>query len=278
MYRPPPAIRAALDEGCAVVEHKKKPRQGAVGPGVQDVDELFVVLAGELEMLRGRSWAPAPPGTLGCFPRRKRYGIRARRGYDGPARIVSILFRASAGWNAGIPAGPVRLNAVWWRRLLELEAGSDYSPRGQRVLPLADLLSFLERLARALGAKAAKQPVRAAAEPRRPDTQAEWFEQWARAEDLIRERAGEGLDAAGLAQALHVSPTQLRRIFHAARGCSPKHALDAWRIAEARRLLRAGKLNATQVAARVGYRTLQRFSAAFKAATGQPPGKYAREP
>ncbi|MCZ7643757.1 MAG: AraC family transcriptional regulator [Planctomycetota bacterium] len=276
MYRPPPAMLRAFREGWAVVEHKKKQAQGRVGPSTSDCDEAYLVLLGELEILRGRSWAPAPPGTLAFHPARKRYGIRPKRGYNGPARIVSILFRAPRGWQPNLPRGPIRLGASWWRRFLDLEAQADYSASGQRVLPVRALMDLLEKLGAALNPPArGGRRAPAEREPRKPDTQAGWLELWARAEDAIRERAAGGLTAAELAEALHVSPTQLRRVFNAARGLPPKAALTAWRLDEAKRLLREGRLNAGEVAARVGYASLPRFSAAFKAATGEPPSRYA---
>jgi AraC family transcriptional regulator len=99
---------------------------------------------------------------------------------------------------------------------------------------------------------------------------------WTAAEDVIRARAADGLTAEQLARATHCSPTQLRRVFRAARGTTPKAAITAWRIDEAKRLLAAGRWTATQVAARVGFATPQRFAAVFRRVVGATPGKYAR--
>lgn len=279
-WRPTWELRAAFKAGQAVVHHKIKERQGCVGPCTADADELYAVIQGDLQFFDGRRWQPAPPRALNWFPRRKVYGIRPAPGYAGGVRVVSILFMARNGFAPGLPRGGVRLSAPWWRRFLDLETGATFDPRGLRVLGARDLEAFIEQLARAVAPKraAARKGGTPVSEPRRPDTEAEWLEVWTRAEDVIGARAGEGLTVDELAAAVHVSPTQLRRVFHAARGCSPKAALTAWRIEAARRLLRAGKLSITQVAARAGFGNLPRFSAAFKAAVGCTPTEFARRP
>lgn len=277
-WRPNSEHKAAFAQGRAVVQHKKKARQGTVGPCTSAADEVYAVAQGALEFFDGRSWTPAPERSLGLFPRRKVYGIRPAPGFSGPVRVVSILFMASSGLAQGMPRRAVRLTAPWWRRFVELEASADFDERGQRVLYLAELEAFVEQLARTI-APAANKRFRGRAiskdAPSRPDTEAGWLETWARAEDAIRERAGGGMTVDELAEAVNVSPTQLRRIFHAARGISPKAALTNWRIGEAKRLLRDGRLNVSQVAEKVGYGNLPRFSAAFKAAVGVSPTAFA---
>jgi AraC-like DNA-binding protein len=277
-WRPNSDNKAAFSQRRAVVQHKKKARQGAVGPCTSAADEVYVVAQGDLEFFDGRTWTPAPERSLGWFPRRNVFGIRPALGFSGPVRVVSILFMASPGLAPGMPRRAVRLTAPWWRRFVELEASADFDERGQRVLNLSDLETFVEQLARTVAPAASKRSRRHASSkdaPSRPDTEAGWLETWARAEDAIRERAGEGLTVDELAEAVNVSPTQLRRIFHAARGHSPKTALTAWRIDKAKRLLRDGRLNVSQVAEKVGYGNLPRFSAAFKAAVGVSPSAFA---
>jgi len=141
---------------------------------------------------------------------------------------------------------------------------------------LSAIEEFLEHLGRAVAPSKARGEGRAGEGPRRTDTEAGWLETWTRAENMIRELAPRGLTVDELAEAVHVSPTQLRRLFHAARGLSPKQALTAWRIEEAGRLLALGKWSVREVAAKVGFSSLPRFSAAFKKATGQPPSTVMR--
>jgi AraC-like DNA-binding protein len=270
----PPEVTAAFDDGWAVVHRKHKPRQQRVGPGSATGDELFIVLEGELEIYAGGRWHPAPPRSFAFFRKGDRYGIRHRAGHKGAAHIVNVLFRAPRGWLPTTERTPLKLSAPWFRRFLELESRCDYDARGQRVLKNDDVRSFMESLYRAAAMTAKPGP--RAEEPRRPDTGAEWMETWSRAEDVIRERASKGLSVDELAQAVSVSPTQLRRVYQSARGISPKAALTRYRIEQARALLASGRFNVSQVAENVGYTTLQRFSAAFKAATGESPLAFAR--
>jgi AraC-like DNA-binding protein len=277
LWRTPGEIKRAMKEGLAIVHRKHKRRQQKVGPQICPMDELFVVVNGEIEVrLEGR-WHPAPPRSLTCIRRGQYYGIRQRPGYDDSAQIVNILFRAPKAWNHGLPRPPLRLPAPWWRRVMDLEAKCDFDASGQRVLPLAEVTGFIERLAHAAVNPETKRESAALRDgPRRPDTGAEWMEVWAQAEDTIRERAGAGLTVEELAAAVHVSPTQLRRVYQSARGIAPKTALTQFRIDEAKRLLGSGKWNATQVSEKTGFTTLQRFSAVFKSVTGQSPSEYAR--
>jgi len=275
IWRIPAEIRLAIAEGLVVVHRKHKRRQQAVGPQTARIDEIFAVIDGELEILMGGKWRPAPPHTFACISRGIYYGIRQKSSYKGPAHIVNLLFNAPEGWAGGLARAPIKLPAPWWRRFMDLEAKCDFDAAGQRVTPLIEVLEFVERLTRA----AAQRPGPAEAlrdGPRRPDTGAEWMETWAKAEDTIRARAASGLSVEELAEAVNVSPTQLRRVYLSARGISPKAALTQWRIEEARKLLASGKWNATQVAEKTGFSTLQRFSAVFKSETGENPSKFAR--
>src|SRR5262249_23536593 len=109
------------------------------------------------------------------------------------------------------------------------------------------------------------------AAPRRSDTVGDWVDTWMKAEDVIRTRSGEGLTVDELAAAVDVSPTPLRRVLHLARGHTPKKALSEWRVTEARRLLKTGNYNVTQIARMVGFSSVQHFSFVFKSLTGTPP-------
>jgi AraC-like DNA-binding protein len=60
-------------------------------------------------------------------------------------------------------------------------------------------------------------------------------------------------------------------------GLPPMEYLLAWRMALAKRLLRARDLAIEQVAARVGYGSASTFSTAFARHVGMPPARYARQ-
>ena len=68
-----------------------------------------------------------------------------------------------------------------------------------------------------------------------------------------------------------MSPRALLRAFQKGLGDSPVAYVRARRLDEALLLLRSGRLDVSEVSARVGYRTLSAFSQAFKARFGQSP-------
>lgn len=81
----------------------------------------------------------------------------------------------------------------------------------------------------------------------------------------------DALSVSSLAKVAQVSPRALLRAFHKGLGVSPVAYVRARRLDEALLLLRAGKLDVSEVAARVGYRTLSAFSQAFRARFGERP-------
>jgi AraC-like DNA-binding protein len=273
-------IRLAFKEGLAVVHRKHKKRQANFGPTRALIHELFVIIAGELEILADGKWWAAPPRSFAFFKRNTKYGIRQNAAYHGEAQIVNILFDVPSSWEAPLPRPPLRLSGPWWRRFMDLEATCGYDAAGQRVLPVKSVVDFVEKLGRAAASRPELSPASTVATlregPRRPDTGADWLETWALAEDIIRQRAAGGLSVDELAEAAHVSPTQLRRVFLSARGISPKSALTQWRIEEARKLLAAGQFNVTEVSEQVGFTTVQRFTSVFKDLTGETPSAFAR--
>lgn len=276
MWKPTADFKRVFKRGFAVVQRKKKAKQNCVGPGKQPVDEVYAVVLGDFEFYSNGRWFPAPARTIGFFPRGQMYGIRASEKHSGPVEVISILLRMNPKSPIRLPAGPLRLPALWWRRFLELEANCDYEEWGHRVLPLPDLEQFLSQLGAAIlpqqgGRKIVEQAGKSA--PKRSDTVGDWVETWMKAEDVIRTRCSEGLTVDELASAVNVSPTQLRRVFHLARGTTPKRALSEWRVTEAKRLLKGGTLNVTQVAAMVGFSSVQHFSFVFKEFTGRPPSE-----
>lgn len=277
-FRSAAALKQAFAQQLAVVLRKRKVAQRGFDAAVSDCDETFAVLVGRLEIFTEGTWRPASPQSFAFFPRGCCYGIRQAADYRGPVEIVNILFRLPKA--AGVAARPIHrtLPDLWWRRHLTLDADCLYDAAGQRVVAVQAVVEFLQTLAAARLTPPAAGRASAAAGPQRTDVQADWLEIWAAADELIRRRAKDGLTAAELARAVDVSPTQLRRIFLATRGETPKAALTRWRIDSAKKCLATGELSISQIAAQVGYRTIQRFSAAFKAATGKPPTAFARQP
>lgn len=275
-----PEVQGALDAGLgvAVRRHRYLTPGGRFGPGTSDTDEIHAILDGASQLYLGGEWHTAEAGTLSFFARGEVYAVRPGRHEQGRHRILTFLFQGAAGWKCRLAPRPVAMPATWRRLLLGLEASCDYDDAGQRVIAREELMRFMDNFA--VWSAQAQPTARGGGRRQREmrtDTAAEWMECWAAAEEIIRVRAGQGLTVDELAAAVQVSTPTLRRIYEQACGYSPKEALTRFRIEQARHLLIAGECNVTQAAARVGYRTVQRFSAAFKQATGKTPTEVARK-
>jgi AraC-like DNA-binding protein len=274
---PNPDVLSTLRDDFAIVVRKHKKVQESVGPQPCSIDHVYAVVTGELEILCDGRWWPAQSQTLSYFRRGKEYAIRQKAGYTGPVRIVIIQFCPPETWKPMLEGKPLRLPGPWWRQYLDLDASAEFNAFGIRVFPTATLLKFMDSLASAaiLRPLQTKSDQESYAGPRRTGTAADWMEIWARAEELIRADGTGSLTVQALAKAVHVSPMQLRRVYQAAGGISPKSALTAWRMERAKKLLRESDLSITEISKQLGYRTIQRFSAAFKEQFGQSPDEFA---
>ena len=73
-----------------------------------------------------------------------------------------------------------------------------------------------------------------------------------------------------------VGRAQLERCFHEQTGGGVIDYFGKLKIDAARQMIREGRLNFTQIAAHLGFRSVQYFSRRFKALTGMSPSEYAR--
>jgi len=96
----------------------------------------------------------------------------------------------------------------------------------------------------------------------------------ARAATLIRTRAHEGLDVAGLLEVLPISRRSLETRFKKATGRTLHEEIILARIARSKRLLGAGNLTMEAVAEGAGFGSLQRFHETFRRLEGMPPGAW----
>lgn len=83
------------------------------------------------------------------------------------------------------------------------------------------------------------------------------------------------LDSIG--QALSISPYHLAHVFKAVTGMSPMHYMIRCRIGEAQNLLISTDYSATQIAAIVGYASVNHFNAIFTKLVGLPPIRYRKQ-
>ncbi len=114
--------------------------------------------------------------------------------------------------------------------------------------------------------------------------QSEREEPAAAAENLLVERALLYIDAhfmhhltvGEVASHIHVSPSYLATLFKRQLKVSPLHHIQRLRLNQSRQLLVKGEENIAQISARLGYKTPQHFSRAFKDEFGFSPREFAR--
>lgn len=93
----------------------------------------------------------------------------------------------------------------------------------------------------------------------------------------LRENYSRQIDFGALAESQAVSAPYLSRLFHAYAGVSPSRYLTAYRMEQARKLLRDSNLSVGEIAERVGYPDPFHFSRSFKNAVGISPAQYREE-
>ncbi len=92
----------------------------------------------------------------------------------------------------------------------------------------------------------------------------------------MHERPQHDWTVAALAAETALSRSAFFARFNRTVGLAPMEYLVAWRMALAKRLLQAGELAITHIAARVGYASASTFSTAFTRHVGMSPARYAR--
>lgn len=95
-----------------------------------------------------------------------------------------------------------------------------------------------------------------------------------RATDWLAARAGEGISAEMLADALHVSYRTLHRRFQSAAGMSPLAYLQDLRVEQAKEMLECTSLSLEQIVGKVGYSDVSAFRRLFARRAGVSPMQY----
>lgn len=73
-----------------------------------------------------------------------------------------------------------------------------------------------------------------------------------------------------------IGRSQLQKLFHAQTGGGVMDYFGKMKIRAARRLIREGRLNFTQISASLGFQSIHYFSRKFRLTTGMTPSEYAR--
>jgi AraC-like DNA-binding protein len=270
-----PGYLAAFKSNRAVLVRKSKPAQERIWT-IHAHNVLYAVVRGELEMFHKGSWRSTPSQTVHFFRRDAIMGIRQKASFRGRVEIICTSIPPEQCAPPIFACGPLVLSNHWWLQFLNVEGSCEYDEFGQRVVAMDVLKKFLGMLNSSF-LRVRNSESQKSAPPVESSTAANWMEIWARACELINLRARKGLTVRQLCDELGVSPTLLRNAFHLAEGRSPKSAMTRWRMAEAKRLILMRRWQMKEIARKVGFSTVQRFSAAFKSFCRQSPRQFGRE-
>ena len=138
-------------------------------------------------------------------------------------------------------------------------------PFGGEQLLCAALEELLILLARRKTSPIRRDP------PRRDDGDA-----LAQVMAYLEARLDRQLNLAQVCQDNLVGRSQLQKLFHAHTGGGVMAYFTERKIQAAQRMIREGRLNFTQIAARLGFQSVHYFSRRFRQSTGMSPSEYAR--
>ena len=94
--------------------------------------------------------------------------------------------------------------------------------------------------------------------------------------DYLEGRVAQSLTLEQICRDNLIGRSQLQKLFHEHTGGGVMAYFAALKIQAAKRLIREGRLNFTQIAARLGYQSVHYFSRRFRQATGMSPSEYER--
>ncbi len=256
-----------------LVYHGSGPRRYDLKPirfGCRRNWEFQAVLRGAIAPILADDSAPTGTSCLWVFPPETGHGWT---GPSGSAAEVSVFHfheppPALAGWVRETGWRRVDLHRRDHRSVRELSRIAQGHILAPTVFSSTHFAIVLHRLCELILAHLDEPPLpRGEALTRhRCDTAVAWY------------RANLHLqpDVAAVAAAVHLSPAHLRRVFHAARGDSPRHILRGVQLQRARELLVADDAPLSVVAAASGFRSLEVFSRCFVRHLGTSPGRWRR--
>ncbi|MDD6484071.1 MAG: AraC family transcriptional regulator [Clostridiales bacterium] len=95
-----------------------------------------------------------------------------------------------------------------------------------------------------------------------------------RATDYMRKNLNKSLTIENISNALHVSQSELKRVFREYTGMGVITYFRNMRIEHAKTLIRDGGQNITEISERMGYESIHCFSKQFKSVAGMSPREY----
>ncbi len=139
------------------------------------------------------------------------------------------------------------------------------APFGAEALVCAALEELLIRLARRLSVDDSA--------PDAAPADADGFE---RTVEYLERHVGESLSLEQICRDNYLGRSQLQKIFHEHTGGGVMEYFGRLKINAARRMIRAGRYNFTQIAALCGFQSVHYFSRRFRQLTGMSPSEYAQ--
>ena len=100
-------------------------------------------------------------------------------------------------------------------------------------------------------------------------------ERFARMVEYLEQRLDQSLTVQQICRDNLIGRAQLEQLFHDQTGGGVIDHFNTLKIDAARRMIREGRLNFTQIAATLGFRSVHYFSRRFKLLTGMSPSEYA---
>ena len=95
---------------------------------------------------------------------------------------------------------------------------------------------------------------------------------------LMHDLLGDDLPIHQMAERVHLSVSQLNRLFHQELGVGPAAYLRRLRLERARQLLRASTLSVKQISQKCGFQNPQAFARAFRREFDESPSRFRRTP
>lgn len=95
--------------------------------------------------------------------------------------------------------------------------------------------------------------------------------------DYLYKNITQSLTVEEMAQSICVSSAVLRKCVHTHYGCGPNQHFINLKINEAKRLIKSGDMNITEISEHLGFETIHYFSRQFKNRVGKSPREYSKE-
>lgn len=219
--------------------------------------QLIFHAPGEFHAL---SAAGAPPDLIvvsfGCkSPEMERFrSFASDAGASERALLARIVSESSAAFQ-----GP--LDDPGSRRLERAAS----APFGSEQLAAAAMEELLIRLIRSSGVPEAEREA-----PASPD------DGFRRTAEYLERHVGENLTLERICRDNFIGRSQLQKLFHEHTGGGVMDYFGRLKINAARRMIREGRCNFTQIASLCGFQSVHYFSRRFRQLTGMSPSEYAR--